>query len=289
MIVPLQPDDLSHIWLVPETYYTIRLLHQHIETFPHLAWMVRDSGDYVVGAYWKDRLAIGQIMESSPCAQRGALVERLLQSYRETGSELVVISERETTRGLRLYLDMGFTSLEQVVCYEKPDLSVPSVARRLTMRKLDEADLPAVVELEQAAFPWLWWETAPSLQRAARRPDTWLLLAYLDGYLDDEPVGYLILTIRGSWGHVNRIGVRPAYQGQGLGRELLAIAIEELARRGARTIGLNTQKDNVRSQRLYEGFGFTPTGELFHVYGKWLDTESTGQGADGVQRSPQTR
>ena len=272
MIVPLRPDDLNHIWLIPETHFTTRLLRQHLQHYPHLGWMMRENGDYIVGSYWKDRPAIGQIMESSPSPQRTELVEHLLESYRETGSDLVVLSDREVTHGLRFYQDMGFVTLEEVVCYERPNVSVPPITRRLNVRRLQEDDLPALVKLEQETFPWLWWETATTFRQTNQRPDIWVLVAYRGG----ELMGYLILAVRGTWGHLNRIGVQPRYQGQGLGRELLTVAIEEMARRGAHTLGLNTQSTNSRSQHLYEDFGFTRSGETFKIYGKWLDDRDPG-------------
>jgi ribosomal-protein-alanine N-acetyltransferase len=266
MIIPLHPDELHRIWLVSETHYTTRALRQHLERYPHLGWMVRENGDYIVGGYWKERPEIGLIMESSPSSQRAELAQRLLQSYGETGSDLVVISEREATHGLRLYQEMGFESLEDVVCYERPNVQVPPIPQRLSVRRLKDDDLPALAKLEQATFPWLWWETATTFRQTDQKPDHWVLVAYLN----DELVGYLILAVRGTWGHLNRIGIHPARQGQGLGRELMAAAIAEMARRGARTLGLNTQSANARSQRLYEGFGFVRTGETFKIWGKWL-------------------
>ena len=267
MIVPLRPDDLNSVWLVAESHYTNRMLRQHLETFPYLGWMVQENGDYIVGSYWKDRPAIGLIMESSPSTQRANLATRLLDSYAGTGSELVVLSEREVTHSLRLYVDMGFISIQEVVCYEKPDILVPPVERRLVVRKLEDSDLAALVELEEAAFPWLWWETPVTFRQIGQKSDTRVLLAYLDGDL----IGYLVLAVRATWGHINRIGVHPARQGQGFGRELMAVAITDMARLGARTVGLNTQSDNLRSQRLYESFGFERTGESFRIYGKWMD------------------
>ena len=139
------------------------------------------------------------------------------------------------------------------------------------MRPLQEGDLPGLVKLEQETFPWLWWETATTFRKTHQHPDTWVMVAYLG----DELVGYLILAVRGTWGHLNRIGVHPRHQGQGLGRELLTVAITEMARRGAHTLGLNTQTTNSHSQRLYEGFGFVRTGESFTIYGKWLDNRDT--------------
>jgi ribosomal protein S18 acetylase RimI-like enzyme len=270
MIVPLQPDDLHRIWLASETHFTTRALRQHLERYPHLGWMVRENADYIVGGYWKDRPEIGLIMESSPSSQRDALVQRLLQSYRETGSDLVIISEREVTHSLHLYQGMGFAPLEEVVCYERPNVSVPPLPRRLSVRRLEEDDLAALVTLERAAFPWLWWETATNFRQADQKPEISVHVAYLG----HEMVGYLVLVVRGTWGHVNRIGVHPSRQGQGFGRELLAVAIEEMARNGARTVGLNTQSTNLRSQRLYDRFGFKRTGEKFKIWGKWLDAHN---------------
>jgi [ribosomal protein S18]-alanine N-acetyltransferase len=267
MIVPLRPDDLNRIWLVTETHFTVRLLRQHLDRYPHLGWMYHESGDYIVGSYWKDRLAIGQIMESSPCTQRAELVQRLLFSYRETGSDLVVLSDHEVAQALPLYQDLGFVVLEDVVCYDRSNTTVGAIERRMDVRPLRDEDVPALVKLEEATFPWLWWETPTTFRLTNQRPDTWVLVAYLG----DALVGYLILAVRGTWGHLNRIGVHPAYHGLGLGRELLTVAIEEMARRGAHTLGLNTQSTNARSQRLYEGFGFQRTGETFKIYGKWLD------------------
>lgn len=266
-IIPLTPDLVGRLWLVSESHYTVRLLREHLQEYPHLGWMVKESGDYMVGGYWKNRPAIGQIMESTASPHREELLSRLLQAYRSTGSELVVLSEREETRARAFYLGRGFVPLEDIICYERRDMSPPVMARRLHVRRLEEADLAALVKLEQEAFPWLWWETADSFRQQAQRADYWFLV----GYLGDELVGYLILAVRGPLGHLNRIGVHPRFQGQGFGQELLAVAIEELARHGARVIGLNTQSYNTQSQRLYEGFGFTRTGELFRIYGKWLE------------------
>ncbi len=266
MIVQMRPDDLNRIWLVTETHFTTRLLRQHLERYAHLGWMFHESGDYIVGSYWKDRLAIGQIMESSPCTQRAELVQRLLLSFRQTGSVLVVLSDHEVGQALKLYQDMGFVVLEDVMCYERPNATVSAIDRRMDVRPLRDNDLPALVKLEEEAFPWLWWETATTFCLTNQRPDTWVLVAYMGETL----TGYLILAVRGAWGHINRISVHPGYQGLGLGRELLTVAIEEMARRGAHTLGLNTQSTNIRSQRLYEGLGFQRTGETFKIYGKWL-------------------
>lgn len=266
MIVQLDPDHLHRIWLITGTHYTVRTLRAHLVRYPHLGWMDSDSGDYIVGSYWKDRPAIGLIMEASPSAQRPALVARLLQSYHETGGELAILSEHEVSHALPFYQSIGFVVLENVICYERPPARPQPATRRLYVRRLEDTDLPALVKLERETFPWLWWETSTTLRQANQRQESWVMVAFEE----DALVGYLIMAVRGNWGHLNRIGVHPSRQGQGFGRELLAVAIDEMTRRGAAVIGLNTQSDNGRSQQLYESFGFRRTGETFQVHGKWL-------------------
>ncbi|MBI5957029.1 MAG: GNAT family N-acetyltransferase, partial [Chloroflexi bacterium] len=88
-------------------------------------------------------------------------------------------------------------------------------------------------------------------------------------------------------GHLDRLGIHPSRQGLGYGADLLAFAIQRMASQGARRVGLSTQAENGRSQRLYEGFGFRRTGDSYQLYGLWLDhpghqvrTQSSQEGGD---------
>ena len=72
-------------------------------------------------------------------------------------------------------------------------------------------------------------------------------------------VGLAVLvgfTTYAGWGHLDRIAVDPVCQGQGFGRQALQFVTSALVARGARSVALSTQLENVRSQRLYERFGF---------------------------------
>ena len=125
--------------------------------------------------------------------------------------------------------------------------------------------LPDLMALESASFPWLWRFGERIFPQTATSPNRRLLL----GYEGDRLVGYLIIALHGNFGHLDRLAVDPALQGNGYGAELLARALREMAARGASTMGLSTQKDNFRSQRLYERFGFRRAG-AYTMYGKWL-------------------
>jgi ribosomal protein S18 acetylase RimI-like enzyme len=72
------------------------------------------------------------------------------------------------------------------------------------------------------------------------------------------------------WGHLDRIAVAPRQQGEGRGRDALALAIAAMRHQGAARIALSTQLTNLRSQRLYERCGFRRTPELdYRLFGAW--------------------
>jgi RimJ/RimL family protein N-acetyltransferase len=56
------------------------------------------------------------------------------------------------------------------------------------------------------------------------------------------------------------MGVHPEYRGQGVGRRLIAAALEKARRRGLERIELDVFADNVPARRLYESVGFTVEG-----------------------------
>jgi len=91
---------------------------------------------------------------------------------------------------------------------------------------------------------------------------------------DGEAVAYFGVTLFPDWGHLDRVAVVPEHQGRGLGLETLGLAVDTMRRRGARRVGLSTQRTNVRSQRLYERFGFQRTPDHdYRLFGAWCRPE----------------
>ena len=57
-----------------------------------------------------------------------------------------------------------------------------------------------------------------------------------------------------------RVGLAPRVRGQGFGRELITLALDEARRWRARSIDLFVFEDNEPARRLYASFGFRQIG-----------------------------
>ncbi len=108
------------------------------------------------------------------------------------------------------------------------------------------------------------WVTsnAFSLLQAAYDPAWTCRLILSDG----KPVGFAFFGLweeRGSVPLLCRYMIDVDCQGRGLGRQALPLVLDEMyALYGPREIYLTVEPGNTRAVRLYEGFGFRPTGEF---------------------------
>jgi ribosomal-protein-alanine N-acetyltransferase len=121
------------------------------------------------------------------------------------------------------------------------------------LEKLDCADIPALVELEEILFPgdspWtaemFWGELSAQNHYVVHRDDA--------GMID----GYAGLAVIGIEAEIRTIGVRPDRQGMGLGRKLLQELIHAA---GNRRLLLEVRTDNEPAIGLYLSEGFTRLG-----------------------------
>ena len=262
-VAPLTASDVSGLRLSWESHFTPLELAEHLTAQPTLACRVPGAHEYAIGDLWQERTDIGVIVEVSGDRHRAALVDDLVEAFRAGGAQMVLISQDEEQRALRLYLSRGWDAVQEILVYRRPQAPLPPAESRLSVVTLTPARLADVMALESASFPWLWRFGETYFQRTATQPNRRLLLGYEGNHL----VGYFIIALHGNFGHLDRLAIDPAFQGNGYGAELLTRALREMAARGASTIGLSTQRENSRSQRLYEHFGFRRAG-AYTMYGK---------------------
>ena len=72
---------------------------------------------------------------------------------------------------------------------------------------------------------------------------------------------------------LRQLYVLKLWQGSGVARELMAWALDELKRRGAREIFLTVYVDNHRARRFYDRYGFTYVGPYAFMVGSQADED----------------
>jgi len=156
----------------------------------------------------------------------------------------------------------GFERLTDVITLAKFDRTMPDMnSTSAYMRPAADADIPAVVAVDRAAFTPHWWHSEDTVRRRAAATSHFIV-AEAAGSV----VGYAEGVLRLPGAHLNRIAVHPDHQGHGIGALLLRDVLQTFWQSGAAQVSLNTQADNLFSQRLYRSFGFESSGDLVTVW-----------------------
>lgn len=258
----VQPEAVRHLHIGWNSQFNTAGLRQYVLDNPGLVLRVHGTGDYVIGGHWRRREEIGEILELQTRYHKAALLQGILAEYKRRGYRAVVISPNELDEQLDFYQSQGFSELERVIYYEKPDVLVNYIYRGASLQfrslQVEPTILPDLIAVDHAAFPWLWWNSAAELEYYRLQEGVTIYVAYLG----ERPVGYFGCTLYEKWGHLDRLAIIPEMQGKGVGAYLLATSIRQLASGGAKRVTLSTQNTNWQSQRLYEGFGFEKVKSL---------------------------
>lgn len=159
--------------------------------------------------------------------------------------------------------ELGFVQVNFVETYVKSDTQVPHAKEvpGLIIRAVSDRDMPRLEQIEREAFEPLWRHSASSLRLAWRHA-----LSFDVAELEGQVVGYQLSSPAESGAHLARMTIAPPRQGRGIGTQLLAHACANYRQLGLSHISLNTQADNLASQRLYRHFGFRPNGQRFPIW-----------------------
>jgi ribosomal-protein-alanine N-acetyltransferase len=132
---------------------------------------------------------------------------------------------------------------------------------RVSVRPVQATDLEDVLALDERAFVPLWRTDRPTLTEQLSQSPYFVVAEW-----ENRMVGYAYASLTGRHGHLTRLVVDPALQGQRIGARLLAECIKFFSRQGVYGVTLNTQKDNTQALRLYHWFGFTLLGREAEVW-----------------------
>ncbi len=265
-VIPLTPSAALRLRPSLIGRFTSEMIAQHVEAYPDLAFGVPRQNQYGIGGLWRRRDDIGEVVEISRGPHRQAILRRLIDAFDARGVTLVVLDFEESAGNVGFYAQEGFASVDRIVEYERP-LHLPFLeVGAAPVRAYQPSDFEAVIEVDHASFPWLWWNSEAELDAYLNTPGVRVFVS-LDG---GRPVGYAGLTIRGTFAHLDRLAVHERHQRRGHGATLLTFVLDKMKGIGVRRIALSTQEDNYRSQGLYERYGFTRGRWTYDIRGIWL-------------------
>lgn len=156
----------------------------------------------------------------------------------------------------------GFEPVNEVIFYEwSGSAGVLERDQLLSIRRMRQSDLLRVEEIDHDAFAPAWQNSIRTLSTASKL-STNATVCEVDG----ELVGYQISTASALGTHLARLAVKRDYQRQGIGRALVIDLVKQITRRGFDRVTVNTQADNLSSQKLYSSLGFEPTGQRYPMY-----------------------
>jgi ribosomal protein S18 acetylase RimI-like enzyme len=116
----------------------------------------------------------------------------------------------------------------------------------VTLRVAGPSDWPEVRRVFQAACRW-----EPPERQADRPGDTTYVISR-----GTTVVGTVRLSVTGETAGVYGFAVDPAYQGQGIGRDVLARVCRQARRDGFVRVTLEVETENEHALRLYTSTGF---------------------------------
>jgi RimJ/RimL family protein N-acetyltransferase len=267
----LTPADIDHLRFGAWSRTSNDVAKEAISAYPGRSLWIPDTLEYAIVGSWRHRPEIANVIELSAVRHPTELLAEVVARASALGAALVLSIEVDESRPPAFYDRIDFSMLEEVMTYELDCLSWSGgAAGRLEFSKVEFGQsslLPRLIELDHRTFPWLWWNSPEEFTAYAASPGVELFLGRTNG----EPIAYIGITSFLGWGHLDRIAVAPEAQGHGLGKEALTFAINRLVQLGARRVGLSTQRQNLRSRRLYERAGFHHvTANDYRLYGRIL-------------------
>ncbi len=146
----------------------------------------------------------------------------------------------------------------------------------LTFEPMHADDLQQVLAIENQCFedPWSTLYFRVSLKHP-RSYEYFYVVRH-----ERTVVGYIIFCILHEEAQILNIAVSPVCQRQGIGKYLLASALEMIQAAGGREVSLEVDVSNLPAQYLYRQFGFRICGIRKNYYGRYKDAYVLRKGVE---------
>lgn len=135
----------------------------------------------------------------------------------------------------------------------------------MIIRKMTSADIKSAAEIEKLCFVHPWSEQ--SIKNEMEKENSVFLMAFED----DEPIGYVGLSVVFDEGYMGNLAVIEAYRRKGTGRALMNELINECISLDLAFATLEVRVSNTPAVNLYKNLGFDEVGRRKNYYKEPLE------------------
>ena len=132
----------------------------------------------------------------------------------------------------------------------------------INIRKANTGDIETIIKIEEQRFPHPWGKKFFSDE--ITHDISYFYVA--EDIPASQLAGYIIFWIIAEEMELHKIAVSEAYQGRGIGKELMRFMLDTAAQKKVEKIFLEVRKSNTAAVRLYESFHFKLTGTRKNYY-----------------------
>lgn len=180
----------------------------------------------------------------------------------------------------RWFTDRGFVVAQSLVmlateCRPLPttlDDDISAWSWRKMRARRNASTLRHVIALDAESFPPPWNLSRDAFANACRATDEHAFLVSSDDLAGVR--GFALVGRTASSSYLQRLAVHPEQRRQGAARRLVRRALAWSHRRGATTMYVNTEPDNLAALALYESLGFQRLPERLSVLERECITSS---------------
>ena len=199
---------------------------------------------------WRGRDDVAYLAVGARRPPPAEVVDHCLGVLRTRGYGSVVTNALGPVETLP-FVDAGFSVQERLHLLEHDLEELPEAAHGT--RRAHPADVIAVLEVDHRAFQPFWRLDRPGLDQTL---DATPATRFRVVERDTAVVGYAITGRADRQGFLQRVGVDPSADGEGMGRSLVADGLRWLRRHRVRRASVNTQLGNDAALALYRDCGF---------------------------------
>ena len=133
--------------------------------------------------------------------------------------------------------------------------------QKLTIRDMQEDDIPAIVEIEQISFSTPW--SRQSFLNEMYKKNAFSKVAVFG----ENVIGYICVNYLHHESHILNLAVHQDFRRQGVATLLMNEAMRELKKKGCVFLYLKVRSSNTDAQKFYEIFGFKVESVRKNYYG----------------------